>query len=87
MIVQLANDPLPYRPINVIDVSPLHSSIEARPARASRWARLRSRIVGALGVVIVVALVIVGVGAASASADDRGFELAPGHAMPPSLMR
>lgn len=87
MIVQLAHDPLPYRQIDIVDISPEHSSVRARPARASRWARLRSRIVAALGVVILVALVIAGVGAASASADDRGFQLAPGHAMPPSLER
>lgn len=48
MIVHLANDPLPYRPIRIVDVSPIHSVIPARSSTASRWARLRGRIVGSL---------------------------------------
>jgi hypothetical protein len=43
MIIQLANDPLPYRPIRIIDVSPVHSSLRARPAGPSRWEKIRDR--------------------------------------------
>jgi hypothetical protein len=87
VIAHLPNDPLPYRPINIVDVSPLKSSIAGDQVRPSRWARMQRRVLGALGVAILVALVIVGVGAASTPSVDRGFNLAPGHAMPAQLER
>jgi hypothetical protein len=85
MIAHSANDPLPYRPINIVDVSPFKSSIAGDRVRRSSWARPQRRVIGALGAAIIVALVVVGVGAASMPEVDQSFHLAPGHAMPASL--
>lgn len=86
MFAVAANDPLPYRPIRIIDVSPIHSSLRARPAGTRTGRRRRAGIAAVIAVVLAVAAVSVGAGAAPATTSVAGeFRLGPGHAMPADL--
>jgi hypothetical protein len=85
MINAAANDPLPYAPIRIVDISPYRSSLRSRPTTAARR-RLRSRAAALLVGVVAIAAVTAGVVAAPnqpGPGDD--FRLAPGNGMPLSL--
>jgi hypothetical protein len=82
-----ANDPLPYRPIRIVDVSPFRSTVRRKPAAPGaatqpRWVRVASAML--LGVALAVIVAVVTVGAASAGVPGE-FRLAPGHAMPSAV--
>jgi negative regulator of sigma E activity len=85
-ILAPAQDPLPYQPIRIIDVSPYRSSLHSRPVPRVRRS-LRRRVALVAGTSLAVVLTVAGVGSAAGPAPAEGFRLAPGHAMPASLMR
>ena len=78
-----AHDPLPYRPIKIVDVSPYRVSV--RRPRATPTRRGRRAIAATMAAVLALALAITTVGASPLEASDE-FRLGPGHAMPPSLL-
>ena len=90
MIMHLANDPLPYRPIEIVDVSPYHSTFGQAPSRAGarrRWIT-RSVVAGLVaGIVLIGAVGVGAVGDDGPSSRPATFRSAPGHAMPPDLAR
>jgi hypothetical protein len=89
-LIAAGSDPLPYQPIRIIDVSPYRRSIHSRPASV-RPRRLRRRVAAVTGLTLAVVLMAAGVGAAAGPASGptaaNDLRLAPGHAMPPSLVR
>jgi hypothetical protein len=83
----VAQSPMPYLPIRIVDVSPDHSPVRRPPASPATGARRAGRRVGAAAVaVLALAAIAANVGAAPFGSDASGdFRLAPGHAMPAQL--
>jgi hypothetical protein len=87
MFAVLANDPLPYRPIKIVDVSPFRSSVRTKRAGANSSRRVRTGIAGAIVAAVAVATFSASAGAAPAASSVAGeFRLGPGHVMPASLV-
>jgi hypothetical protein len=78
-----AHDPLPYRTIRIVDISPYRSSIRTPRSKPSN--RRGRRAVAATAAVILALLVaLTAIGAEPPAPGE--FRLGPGHAMPPSLL-
>jgi hypothetical protein len=85
----VAQYPLPYLPIKILDVAPDRSSVRLGTGRSSARTFRGGRRIGtaAVALLALAAIAAANVGAAPVAVDpSAGFRLAPGHATPVELM-
>ena len=79
-----AHDPLPYRTIRIVDISPYRSSIRTPRTTQPSSRRGRRAVAATAAVILVLMVALTAIGAEPPVPGE--FRLGPGHAMPPSLL-
>lgn len=92
MIIHLAMDPLPYRPIEIVDVSPIHSRVRPSAVRTRQLGHPAARAVvaGLIAATILAGVAALGAAGADGPSGDPSVrpgvvQMAPGHARPIGL--